>query len=267
MIDRKRIFGINKICIMTQYISFFWAIGFVVILIFFRLGLYFDSNSLIMLWIVPPLVISIPAFIAHKSLPETDRITYHLYNISKNLQNLGEIDRAEKEIVSSLKTLDDIIQNNEFDTQLFTKSIEDALYMLLENLERLNTYIKRNKKSKEFNNQVASAIKSIADSIRKDDSKITDEFIKAVQRLSLNLKELERTKIIILPYKSIYEALIKYWNKLPNFINIIIISIMIAIMVWFIPEKIGINLSQDTKATITAFFILPAANYYIGKRK
>ena len=265
MSDRARIIGKNKTCRILQYICFFWFSAFIIIVIFFKLGRYLDVNSLFLWWVVPPLVISIPSFIMSKFIPETDIITYHLYNISKNLRNLGEIDTAEKEMSNSLKALDDVVQNNEFDTQLFTKNIEDTLYRLLESLECLNTYIKRKKKPKEFNNQVASAIKSIADLIRKDDSKITDEFSKAIQLLYLNFENVERTKIRMPLHRYTCEVLIKWWNKLPNIINMIILSILIAMGVWFIPEKIGLSLSQDTKAGVIALFILPVANHYLKR--
>ena len=150
---------------------------------------------------------------------------------------------------------------------LFTENILSTLKDLLDSLERLNNYMKGKKKSKEYNTQVARYLRLIADNIRTDSTKITPTLLKHISQLKQELENIEPLKITTPIHKKIYEGVISNWNGLPNGLKITILSLLIGTSVWFIPEKIGLLINQNTKAIVMAPFIAIVINYYLGKQK
>lgn len=259
MVDRKNILEKNKKSDLANRFANVWFIGFIPVLIY--LGHFLDIWLVFIFWLSPSIIM--PRLFPEENIPNSEIIAYHLYNLSSNLNNFKERSAPEKEINRSLKILDNIIRNNEYDSVIFTGNIKKSLYDLLSCLECLNTYIKKGKKT-EFN-KIADKIKLIADSIRKDDSKITNEFSEATKDLRYHFNKIEPTKITIPFYRYNYDRLKVHWNGLPKISKTIIISAIISLGIWFIPDKIGVLLTPGDKATIIAPFIAIIIKPYIGK--
>ena len=201
MESRKEIFEKNKYANIIEKIIPYWFICFILAVAFYDLSQYLNGYVILILWIGP--IVLLPKLFPKKNVPDSDIIAYHLYNIAYNLDNYDELSMAEKEMNSSLKILDKMIINSETYDRIFTKNIEETLYKLSNNLERLNTYIK-DKTADGFNKNVASAVKSIADSIKKDSSKITDEFSNSIEELGSYFDGLKPTEISMPYSKKIY---------------------------------------------------------------
>jgi len=215
------------------HIGRIWRYSFVFIVLYINYTVYkFPSNIftvmfILTLWFVPPLILG--KISTQKDLPEEELVAYHLYNISTKLKSLYESpELVRQDIYRSLRSLDEIISENQEYTIFFTKNVNTTFDSLIDSLGRINTYVDRPQNNNNFNQQVSFKLKSIADSIRANNYIITDAVSNVIKQLSDELTNIEKTEIRIPLAEKQYNKLKKYIIEMPSFWKLIsIIAIIV----------------------------------------
>ena len=271
--NRKKIIKNNIIHDKVIYFSSLWIFLFIPIYLFLKYYIFkihtplasiVGTETVLILFLLigfGPNILLTQIF-SYKKISDEDSIRYHLYNISRKLESLAELPELKKEIYESLYAINETIQINKGNKMFFSKNIDNTIHILQEGLERTNTYIKHGPNLL-FNLILASNLRRIADCIRKDNSKISDDLSNAINQLNSSFIKIAKTKINVPSYKKLLDEFKKRWNEMPSSLKLTSIIILIFMFIWFIPVKMGLDLDDNYKLGAVVVICVPFITSYI----